>query len=85
MTPLDVAPAIHLAYQRVTDSDPGSLPRESDMRALGLNSVQLLEMIVIIENELGLRIPDSALGSLDTIGDLCDVLEQLQPAHSQAG
>jgi acyl carrier protein len=86
MTPSDILPAIRLAYQRVTGQRPDSLSAESDLQALGVDSVQLLEVIVIVERELGLRVPNSALGRLDTIGDLCDVLDDaFQPVPDQAG
>jgi acyl carrier protein len=88
MTPSDIQQVIQGAYQRVTGRTSESLSREADIRALGLDSVQVLEMIVIAERELGLRVPDAALGGLDTLGDLRDALEKalktLQPAPGQA-
>ncbi|WP_328659463.1 acyl carrier protein [Streptomyces sp. NBC_00334] len=79
MTPSDIPQVLHRAYQQVTQRDPGTLDRDADIRALGVDSVQLLEMIVIAETELGLRVPDAALGSVETIGDLYDMLGQALP------
>ncbi|MET9821374.1 acyl carrier protein [Streptomyces sp. NPDC006349] len=79
MTPSDIPQVLHRAYQQVTQRDPGALDRDADIRALGVDSVQLLEMIVIAETELGLRVPDAALGSVETIGDLYDMLGQALP------
>lgn len=79
MTPSDIPQVLHRAYRQVTQRDPGSLDRDADIRALGVDSVQLLEMIVIAETELGLRVPDAALGSVETVGDLYDMLGEALP------
>ncbi|MFE1047735.1 acyl carrier protein [Streptomyces olivaceus] len=79
MTPSDIPQVLHRAYQQVTQHDPGTLDRDADIRALGVDSVQLLEMIVIAETELGLRVPDAALGGAETVGDLYDMLGEALP------
>ncbi|MFC8880124.1 acyl carrier protein [Streptomyces ardesiacus] len=79
MTPTDIPHVLHRAYQQVTQRDPGALHRDTDIRALGVDSVQLLEIIVIAETELGLRVPDAALGGVETIGDLYDMLGRAAP------
>ncbi|MGV9988438.1 acyl carrier protein [Streptomyces olivaceus] len=79
MTPSDIPQVLHRAYQQVTQHDPGTLDRDADIRALGVDSVQLLEMIVIAETELGLRVPDAALGGVETVGDLYDMLGEALP------
>ncbi|CAL9583485.1 acyl carrier protein [Streptomyces sp. enrichment culture] len=79
MTPTDIPQVLHRAYRQVTQRDPGDLHRDTDIRALGVDSVQLLEMIVVAETELGLRVPDAALGSVETIGDLYDMLDRAAP------
>ncbi|CAL9607213.1 acyl carrier protein [Streptomyces sp. enrichment culture] len=86
MTPSDIPHILHRAYRQVTQRDPGSLDRDADIRALGVDSVQLLEMIVLAETELGLRVPDAALGSVETVGDLYDMLAEALPqaqTHTQ--
>ncbi|MBZ6259043.1 acyl carrier protein [Streptomyces olivaceus] len=79
MTPSDIPQVLHRAYQQVTQRDPGTLDRDADIRALGVDSVQLLEMIVIAETELRLRVPDAALGGVETVGDLYDMLGEALP------
>ncbi|KOX38063.1 acyl carrier protein [Streptomyces ardesiacus] len=79
MTPTDIPHVLHRAYQQVTQRDPGTLHRDTDIRALGVDSVQLLEIIVTAETELGLRVPDAALGGVETIGDLYDMLGRAAP------
>ncbi|MGW3525484.1 acyl carrier protein [Streptomyces olivaceus] len=85
MTPSDIPQVLHRAYQQVTQRDPGSLDRDADIRALGVDSVQLLEMIVIAETELGLRVPDAALGGVETVGDLYDMLGEALPQTQGQG
>ncbi|MFF7556567.1 acyl carrier protein [Streptomyces olivaceus] len=85
MTPSDIPQVLHRAYQQVTQRDPGTLDRDADIRALGVDSVQLLEMIVIAETELGLRVPDAALGGVETVGDLYDMLGEALPQAQGQG
>ncbi|MBZ6107197.1 acyl carrier protein [Streptomyces olivaceus] len=85
MTPSDIPQVLHRAYQQVTQRDPGTLDRDADIRALGVDSVQLLEMIVIAETELGLRVPDAALGGVETVGDLYDMLGEALPQTQGQG
>ncbi|MBZ6231261.1 acyl carrier protein [Streptomyces olivaceus] len=85
MTPSDIPQVLHRAYQQVTQRDPGTLDRDADIRALGVDSVQLLEMIVIAETELGLRVPDAALGGVETVGDLYDMLGEALPQTQTQG
>ncbi len=67
------------AVEQVTGRDLGPLPEEADLRSLGLDSVQLLEMIAWSEGQLGFRVADEAFGRLQTVGDLCAILEASAP------
>ncbi|MFF2848801.1 acyl carrier protein [Streptomyces sp. NPDC058001] len=72
------------AGEQVSDHELGPLSAEAELHALGLDSVQLLEMITIAEQSIGLRLPDEAFGRVRTVGDLCEVLTAATPER-QAG
>ncbi|MEV4969850.1 acyl carrier protein [Streptomyces scopuliridis] len=72
------------AGEHVSDRELGRLTTETELQALGLDSVQLLEMITVAEQNSGLRLPDEAFGRVRTVGDLCEVLMTAAPDR-QAG
>lgn len=46
---------------------------ENDM---GLNSLDVINLIVTFEDEFGIEIPDRIISSFHTIGDISDYLEK---------
>lgn len=47
---------------------------------LGLDSVQVLEMCTVLEDELDVSIPVNRLGDVRTVGQLITVLEDISPS-----
>lgn len=47
---------------------------DATFEALGLDSLDLVEVTLVIDEELGIRIPDERLGDITTTGDAVDVL-----------
>ena len=47
---------------------------DATFEALGLDSLDLVEVTLVIDEELGIRIPDERLGDIATTGDAVDVL-----------
>lgn len=50
---------------------------DATFEALGLDSLDLVEVTLVIDEELGIRIPDDRLGDITTTGDAVDVLDDL--------
>lgn len=50
---------------------------DATFEALGLDSLDLVEVTLVIDEELGIRIPDERLGDIQTTGDAVDVLIDL--------
>ncbi len=44
---------------------------------LGADSIDILQLLMTIEEEQGVRIPDEKLASFDTVGDVVKYLESL--------
>jgi acyl carrier protein len=50
---------------------------DATFESLGLDSLDLVEVTLVIDEEMGLRIPDEKLGDITTPGDAVDVLIDL--------
>jgi acyl carrier protein len=60
--------------------DIASLTDSAILGELGLDSLDLVEIVMGIENEFGFDIPDVALEELHTVGDAIRYVEQHAPA-----
>ena len=62
---------------RYVDIDPNTLTEETNIRSeLGLNSLELINIAVAIEDEFDLEIPDREVGNIETLGDAIRVIEK---------
>lgn len=62
---------------RFVDIDPETLTEETNIRSeLGLNSLELINIAVAIEEEFDLEIPDREVGNIETLGDAIRVIEK---------
>ncbi len=53
------------------------ITEDATFEALGLDSLDLVEVTLVIDEELGIRIPDEKLGDIRTTGDAVTVLIDL--------
>ena len=59
--------------------DPAKITPESlIMKDLGADSLDILQLLMRIEDEYGLVIPDQALAKFETVGDVVSYLEKLE-------
>ncbi len=57
--------------------DPEDVNEDSDFRDdLGVDSLDLFELVMNLENEYGIEFPAEELESLRTVGDVIDFLEK---------
>jgi acyl carrier protein len=57
--------------------DPESITRATLIRKdLGLNSIELAEIVLDLEDKFGTEIDDKAISKLTTIGEIADYLEK---------
>lgn len=62
---------------RFVDLDPETLTEETNIRGeLGLNSLELINIAVAIEDEFDVEIPDREVANIETLGDIITVLEK---------
>ncbi len=59
------------------DVDPATLNEDTNIRSsLGLNSLELINIAVAIEDEFGVEIPDREVSNLETLGDAIAIIEK---------
>lgn len=62
---------------RFVDIAPEKLTEETNIRSeLGLNSLELINIAVAIEDEFDVEIPDREVGNIETLGDAIKVIEK---------
>ena len=62
---------------RFVDIDPNTLTEDTNVRSeLGLNSLELINIAVAIEDEFDVEIPDREVGNIETLGDAIKVIEK---------
>lgn len=62
---------------RFVDIDPNTLTEETNIRSeLGLNSLELINIAVAIEDEFDVEIPDREVGNIETLGDAMAIIEK---------
>lgn len=59
------------------DVESDDITTESTFESLGLDSLDLVEVTLVIDEEMGIKIPDEKLGDITTTGDAVDVLVEL--------
>jgi len=65
-----------LVQQLYLDED-AEVTRDSEIKALGADSLDIMSMLMEIEDTYGIKIPDDKLASFVTVGDIVDYLESL--------
>lgn len=64
---------------RFVDIDPNTLTEDTNIRSeLGLNSLELINIAVAIEDEFDLEIPDREVANIETLGDAIKVIQKYQ-------
>ena len=62
---------------RFVEIDPEKLTEDTNIRSeLGLNSLELINIAVAIEDEFDVEIPDREVGNIETLGDAIKVIEK---------
>mgnify|MGYP002518995934 FL=1 len=57
------------------DIDPETLSAETTFESLDLDSLDLVEMVVELEAETGIELPELEAKEIETLGDLARVIE----------
>ena len=64
---------------RYVDIDPAKLNENTNIRSeLGLNSLELVNIAVAIEDEFEVEIPDREVMNIETLADAVKIIEKYQ-------
>jgi acyl carrier protein len=61
---------------RAADLRPESLARDAPLASLGIGSLERIECMLALEDELHVELPDVDLRALRTVQDLIDAVQQ---------
>ncbi|WP_026389198.1 acyl carrier protein [[Acholeplasma] multilocale] len=56
----------------------GAINKGSKFNTMGIDSLDLMDMIVTLEDKLDIRVPDDKLNELETVDDLVKLAEELK-------
>jgi len=71
------------AALEVSNEKLDNLSRDTVISQLGMDSVAVMELVSFFEEKLSLRLPDEDLARINTVGDLCSLIEKLLPPGTQ--
>lgn len=84
MTRAEIMGRLTSAVQAVAENDLSTFDESSALLDLGIDSLEFIEAIVIVERELNVKLKDSELSPLKTVSDLLLLIEQKHSAATQA-
>ncbi len=67
-----------VARQVEKGKDLPAITKESKITALGIDSVSMMEIIGVLEDDLDVSIPDEKLARIQTVGDIETVIREQQ-------
>lgn len=73
---MDTIEKIRKIFKEKLDANPADVQLEKGLQDLGLDSLDMYEMIYEIETEFGVKIPDTEVANLSTVGDLVSFIEK---------
>ncbi|KDN85671.1 acyl carrier protein [Kitasatospora cheerisanensis] len=77
-TPTSTARILRGALAQAAGADPDTLPEDGHLEHdLGIDSLALHELVVGLEQQLTVTVPDEEVGRLATVADLRDLLARL--------
>jgi acyl carrier protein len=80
MTQDELSSRIALVVARVAKvKDPSAIATDKDLyREIGVKSTAALDLLLSLEEEFNVTIPDQAFGDARTVGSLADLIEGLR-------
>ncbi|MBQ1506306.1 MAG: acyl carrier protein [Erysipelotrichales bacterium] len=63
--------------------DPSTITPDATLRTLGVDSLDMVDMMVEIEEELGIRFKDEELVTMKTIGDAVSLINSKTGKESE--
>ena len=64
--------------QAIKNKTGKTVTLDTNLREIGLDSLELLDFVIDLEKKLDIRLPDEDLGRLNTVKDVVDAVTHLQ-------
>jgi len=80
MSSFDFFALFQQAASEVSGKTFDSLDKATTLSDIGLDSVAVIELVGYLEEKLNVRLPDEELASVNTLGDLDDLLQRFTAA-----
>ena len=81
---MDTFEKIRALLAEQLDIDPAKITMESDiMSDFEADSLDIVDMVMTLEDEFGIEVPDDAIENLRTVGDVVEVCGQPQGLSDQ--
>ncbi len=72
------------AVYNISLKELGSIDTETKISELGLDSVAVMEVIGLLEEDFSIRIRDEEVAALGSVGDLLNLVRRLSPSEQAA-
>ena len=83
MNTIDVISLFSQAALEVNGKKLEQVTRDTPLSKLGLDSITRMELVSTFEEKLGIRLPDEALATVQTVGDLGSLVKSVAPAGTE--
>ena len=74
--PARVCLALPLSRRERFDLEPTGLTREATLRSVGLDSMMVLDVMLEVEDRLGVKLDDMSLPKDATLGDVANLISR---------
>ena len=75
----DIVTMVNAALADEFELEPEALVPEARIREdLGLDSLDIVDMVMTLEDEFGIEVPDEAIENLRTVGDVVNFVDSHQ-------
>jgi len=75
----NVQDKVYAIVGRIAKKEPSELKPDLNLTAdLGIDSPRALELLCDLEDEFGLEVPEDAVGKIETIDDILQLVNRLQ-------
>lgn len=84
MAPDDLLNLFRASVSEVVERDVPELSADSNIASMGIDSLQMLEIVGNLERELQISVPDDELVGIETVGQLLSLVQKKLPSGEAA-
>lgn len=74
----EILDKVRAVVAETLELDESEVTEQTELKQLGADSFDLLELVTALEDEFNLQVADDALESLNTVGDVVDAIQNAQ-------